>query len=165
MKNVYIFWIAFGILLSLSFYQSIKTANLQNEVEQLSNSKSISNNKEELAVLMLRMQMYMNKLWFAGSNENWELAGFYVHELEEVMEEIEEGEYEEDGYPIYRLIKDWGIKPLEKLEASVEQKDKVLFQEKYNSQILSCNGCHSSVKHQFINITHPTTPFIDNQKY
>ncbi len=32
----------------------------------------------------------MDKLHFAGLEKNWELAGFYLHELEEQLEELEE---------------------------------------------------------------------------
>ncbi len=162
-NKIYIFWVAFTLLLGLSLYQSAKIANLQNALITLSENNE--SEKEELAVLMLRMQMYMNKLWFAGENESWELASFYVHELEEVMEEIEEGEYVEDEHPVYRLIKDWGLRPLEKLEESIKMQDKVLFAERYQAQILSCNSCHQTTKHGFIKIKTPTIPFIDNQVY
>src|SRR5690554_1826826 len=35
------------------------------------------------------IQNHHNKLWFAGINENWELAAFEIHELEEIFEDIE----------------------------------------------------------------------------
>ena len=36
----------------------------------------------ELAEGMHYLQIYMNKLWFAGIEENEELTNFYLHELE-----------------------------------------------------------------------------------
>src|SRR5690625_5306750 len=38
--------------------------------------------------LMGGLQNHHNKLWFAGTNENWELADFALHELEEIVEDI-----------------------------------------------------------------------------
>src|SRR5690606_39455232 len=37
---------------------------------------------------MGKVQTRHSKLWFAGVNENWELAEFEMHELEEVIEDI-----------------------------------------------------------------------------
>ncbi|CAN5274556.1 hypothetical protein BH23BAC1_BH23BAC1_49390 [soil metagenome] len=40
---------------------------------------------------MLYNQIYLDKLFFAGQSENWQLADFYHHELEENLEEWLEG--------------------------------------------------------------------------
>src|SRR5690349_14889212 len=45
----------------------------------------------EVAVYMGRIQAYHQKLWAAGEANNIELAAFYLHEMEEAMEEIAEG--------------------------------------------------------------------------
>jgi len=43
-----------------------------------------------LHTLMVDLGMRHASLWFAGEAENWPLADYVVHELEELVEEIEE---------------------------------------------------------------------------
>jgi len=35
------------------------------------------------------IQAHHSKLWFAGQNDNWKLAGFEVHEIMEAIEDIQ----------------------------------------------------------------------------
>ena len=42
-------------------------------------------------------QRFSDKLWMSGINENWELANFYAHELEEVTEEFIRENVDHDG--------------------------------------------------------------------
>jgi len=34
------------------------------------------------------IQVHHEKLWFAGTNQNWKLAGFEIHEIKESMDDI-----------------------------------------------------------------------------
>lgn len=34
------------------------------------------------------IQLHHNKLWFAGQNQNWELADFEIHEIIEAIDDI-----------------------------------------------------------------------------
>ena len=43
-------------------------------------------------------QCFSHKLWLAGKNQNWELADFYTHELEEVTEDLIAGNVLHDDY-------------------------------------------------------------------
>ena len=109
------------------------------------------------------LQLYFGKAWFAGEAENWELAHFYVHEMEEFMEGIVEGEVIHDGKNISQLMKDMSWAQLEALEASTESKDKLVFESAYTTMVNSCNSCHAVTKHPFIKIKKPTRPAFDNQ--
>lgn len=119
----------------------------------------------ELAVTMGRMQIYMNKLWFAGKRGNWDLAGFYIHETEECMEEIESKNLKEEGVELSSAIKDWGLNPLSELEKTIKDKDSKLFLNKYSLMVANCNSCHVATQKSFIKITEPTTPVFTNQVY
>jgi cytochrome c553 len=114
---------------------------------------------------MNHIQRHANKLYFAGQNENWPLAGFYVHELEEAMEEIAEGHIVDEGINISQLMKALGLPGLEGLEKSIEAKSKTEFNTAYNLLVTNCNTCHQSTQHPYIVIINPTTPALDNQKY
>src|SRR5258705_5044844 len=38
---------------------------------------------------MSGIQMHHAKLWFAGQNDNWELADFEIHEIQEALEDVQ----------------------------------------------------------------------------
>ncbi len=119
----------------------------------------------ELAPIMGRMQVYANKLWFAGDAENWELSAFYIEEIEEAMEEIEESNAEENGVNLSQAVKEWGLTPIKNLEKTVESKDKKQFILEYDNLTINCSGCHTTTKHSYIRIIRPTSPIFTNQKY
>jgi hypothetical protein len=117
----------------------------------------------EIAVYMNSLQRHSNKLWFAGSAGNWELAQFYAHELEESMEKIEHANVYEDGIAISPLIRNFGLKSVEQIEAAIEKKDVTAFETSYDLLVANCNNCHYTVKHDFIKIQRPKIPALDNQ--
>lgn len=119
----------------------------------------------EIAVYMNSLQRHSNKLWFAGSTGNWELAKFYAHELEESMEKIEHANVYEDGIAISPLIRNFGLKSVELIEEAVEKKEIAAFEKSYDLLVANCNNCHNTVKHGFIKIQRPKIPALDNQVY
>lgn len=118
----------------------------------------------ELAVLMGRMQLYMNKLYFAGINGNDELRDFYIHELEEITEEIEDGEVMHEGVNISQNMQMYGSAQLKAFEEAVADNSKD-FKSAYNGFVNACNSCHTASKYPFIIIKEPTKPVFDNQVY
>jgi len=42
----------------------------------------------EIADIMTKLQRHMNKLYFAGENQNWDLAAFYLEEVEETVKGV-----------------------------------------------------------------------------
>lgn len=119
----------------------------------------------ELAEHMGSLQRYMNKLWFAGINENEALAAFYIHEIEENMEEIVEGNIMDDGKDISVLMKSMALPALEQLDEVIDQRDFAAFQNEYLTLVNACNSCHQVTEHAFIRITQPETPAFTNQVY
>lgn len=119
----------------------------------------------EIAESMGNMQRYMNKLWFAGSASNWELADFYTHEIEETMEELIEEKIEDEGHNISVLVETMALPSLEKLEEVLASRDADGFKEIYSGLVNSCNACHQVTEHAFVQITIPSAPAFTNQKY
>lgn len=156
-------------IFAISIYLGLNQYNLHKDVEKLKSEKIIhhSNSEEEieLAVYMNRLQLFMNKLWFAGKNNNWDLASFYVEELEETMEEIAKNPIEEDGVRIDQLMKVHGTPSIEKIEEEVNSKNAQGFFPAYDNLILSCNKCHEDAQHPFIKIKIPDVPVFTNQIY
>lgn len=63
-------------------------AEMQNRIDSLEN-KLAKTYKPGFGDFMGNLQTHHSKLWFAGQNENWDLADFELHELEEAIEDIQ----------------------------------------------------------------------------
>lgn len=118
---------------------------------------------EELSVLMLRLQIHMDKLFWAGKAQNWPLAAFYAHELEETLEAITAAKIVDDGVNVSVLAKPMLGGALKGVSTAVEKKTG--FMGAYTATVKACNGCHAATKHGFIRIKLPTRPIFDNQVY
>lgn len=118
----------------------------------------------ELAISMGRMQLFMNKLYFAGIAGNAELRDFYIHEIEEAMDEIAQADVKEDGVDISQNIEMFGLAQIEVFEKAIAENPEQ-FTEAYNAFVNACNSCHTASKYPFIIIKEPTNPVFDNQVY
>ena len=107
------------------------------------------------------IQNHHNKLWFAGINENWELAAFEIHELEEIFEDIENTYPNREETKFIPMIHPG----LEAVEKAVSEQNSDIFKSSYQTLTNACNTCHKATKHEFINITIPTAPSYTNQDY
>ncbi len=119
----------------------------------------------ELAHPMGQMQKFMDKLHFAGREQNWELAGFYLHELEEQAEEIVESGVHEDGVDVSQLTQQLLVSQIEELEEHVQMEDSAKFESGYLELVDRCNACHQTSSHGFIQIKVPELSMFKNQEY
>jgi hypothetical protein len=120
----------------------------------------------ELAGVMAKLQLHANKLYFAGSRQNWALADFYVEEIEETVKDICKRRNIMHGQiNISGLMPALLLPEVEKLEATVARKDPVAFRENYTALTAACNACHTAARKAFIVIEDPRTPALDNQRY
>jgi len=117
----------------------------------------------ELATLMLRLQIHMDKLHFSGKAGNQPLTAFYVHEIRETVEEIEQAGITEDGVAVSLLAPRMLEPALKKLDEAT--KASAGFAKAYSDTVAACNGCHVASKHGFIVIRMPDRPMFDNQVY
>lgn len=116
-----------------------------------------------LIMLMGQLQLFMNKLYFSGINNNEPLTEFYVHEIEEVMEDIAEGNVTHEDIDISAKMESFGLAQLEVFERAIESGND--FKDAYNGLVASCNACHQASKYPFIIIKEPTNMIFDNQVY
>jgi hypothetical protein len=104
-------------------------------------------------------------LWFAGEAENWPLADYMIHELEELVEAIEE------LHPVYRevqvaaLIREMTHPAVEALEEAVEGEDRAAFAGAYDRLTAACNACHVASDRGVLVIQRPTAPPLTNLRY
>ena len=111
--------------------------------------------EEEVAVYMSRMHLYAQKLWAAGNAGDLELARFYQHEVEEVMEEVGNAGIIHDSIDVSAQMKVYGIPAIERLEHDFDTKGLDGFASAYDALIGNCNACHAVTDHDFIRIVVP----------
>jgi len=104
---------------------------------------------QPLLTLMHNMQYYGHKLGLAIDAGNAKLMGFYVHEVEEVIEAV--GEIESyDGIAISTLLKSTLEPKFEALEAAIELGDAERIDGAYDGLLSGCNACHKSSNRPYI---------------
>jgi len=118
-----------------------------------------------LHTLMVDLGIRHASLWFAGDAENWPLADYMVHELEELVEDIEE------LHPVYRevqvaaLLGEMTHPAVEALEDAVEEEDRAAFVEAYDRLTAACNACHTASDRAALVIQRPTAPPLTNLRF
>lgn len=157
--------LSIGITLSImtiySCQKSGKASNkaLTNKVQKL--QKQLEGLKPGFGDVMLGVQTHHAKLWFAGTNQNWELADFELHEIEENIEKIK------NLYPDDNRTKDLSsLDPaLDSLGLAIQAKKVEKFKKSFSFLTNSCNDCHQKNGVAFNVITIPDRPPVPNQKF
>lgn len=113
------------------------------------------------AEMMNSAQRYHIKLWFAAINENWELADFELHELEEVFEKIEKYKADKSYIDLIPTI----YPPIDLVEKSIEEQNPEKFKENFMLLTNTCTSCHKKTDHPFITIKIPESNPYSNQEF
>lgn len=144
--------------------KSETSANLELKVKSL--EKDIEDLKPGLGDIMSVIQSHHAKLFFAGKNENWELAKFEHHEIEEGFESASRWHEIIDNVsePTAQLLK-ITESGMQELETAIEEKSKSRFLSAYKNLTTSCNACHAAAAHSFIKIQEPKTLTFTNQRF
>lgn len=119
----------------------------------------------ELAPHMAALQRFAAKLHHAGTSENWPLAGFYEHEIEEVAEEIVAGGFEEDGHAMGSLVEQMLLPAVERTGEAIAAGSAADFEVAYGALVTACNACHAATDHGFVTITVPQQNTFTNQDF
>ncbi len=119
----------------------------------------------ELSDLMLKLQIHAGKLYFAAAAQHWELAQFYLHELEETAESVASGAFVEGGVNVGELMERSLLPRIEALEGAVAAGDPASFPDAYRALTATCNACHMASGHHFVVIREPLAPVFTNQRY
>jgi hypothetical protein len=110
---------------------------------------------------MSGIQIHHAKLWFAGTNENWELADFEMHEIGETIDAIEKYEPEREESRSIPMIKP----ALDSVSAAIKNKDLTLFKNSFVLLTNTCNNCHKAVNFSFNEVKIPDNPPFSNQVF
>ncbi len=142
-----------------------QTINEQKVVDLKHNITHKEDKEEEFPLVeyMSKMLYYTQKVGMAGKYQNWDLAGFYVHELEESVEVLADSHVVYDGVEVSNLAKN--LEPLiEQLETHVKEGNAVEFPKTYQTLIRNCNNCHISANKPYIVVEAPQKDF-DGQRF
>ena len=117
--------------------------------------------KPGLGEFMSSIQVHHAKLWFAGTNNNWKLADFEIHEIMEAVDDIKQ--YAADRQEVKELP--MLLPALDSVNNAIEKKDKPLFEKQYTVLTNTCNACHTAVHYEFNKVKIPASPPLSNQVF
>lgn len=118
---------------------------------------------DDLVGLMSALQTFTHKLQLSLDNDNTELAAFYAHEVEELIEEVGDvAEY--DGHPVGQLATAMLDPALRRLGSALTQAGDIdAAARELDAFINACNACHVATDHAFIVIErNPANPYLQS---
>ncbi len=117
--------------------------------------------KPGLGESMMGIQVHHAKIWFAGKNGNWPLAGFEVGEIKETLEDVKQ--YCSDRPEVKSLPIIYPA--LDSLANAIKARSPQQFEKAFVFLTKSCNDCHQTTHHEFNVIKTPDVPPVTNQVY
>ncbi len=146
----------FFLLNGCSNNNDIKISKLKSEIDSIK-----TNYRPELGEFMLDIQLHHAKIWFAGINQNWQLANYETDELKESFDDaakIETNRIETKNFKmIYPMIL--------KLKNDIASKNIDKFKQDFSALTNTCNDCHTVSKYAFNKIIIPTGLPVTNQNF
>jgi hypothetical protein len=118
-----------------------------------------------LGEFMTATQLRHAKLWFAGKQNNWDLAAYEIDEIKEGLEDAARLHPTFDGVPVAEMIKTIIDPRIEELEKAVRAKSNAKFMVAFDELTSGCNSCHAGANKPFIRIQRPTESPLTNQNF
>ena len=140
--------------------QADKTQQLQIQIDSLK-SRLDNSYQPGFGEFMSSIQVHHAKLWFAGINNNWELADFEIHEIQESLDDIQQFNTDRLEAKTIGMISP----AIDSVSNAIKQKNQLLFKSSYTLLTNTCNNCHKATKHEFNVVTIPAIPPISNQSF
>ncbi|HET6723369.1 MAG TPA: hypothetical protein VFH07_11485 [Chitinophagaceae bacterium] len=140
--------------------QTHNTGSLQDRIDSLE-KKLAHTYKPGFGEFMSSIQIHHAKLWFAGMNQNWELADFEMHEIAETIDAIKEYLPEREESKKVDILEP----SLDAVNDALQKKDSALFNSSYILLTNSCNNCHKAVNFGFNIVKIPDKPPFSNQAF
>ena len=134
--------------------------NLQHQMDSLRNKINHAYSPG-VGEFMSSIQMHHAKLWFAGKNENWELANFEMEEIQESLDDIQQYCADSPSIKPLPMI----FPPLDSLRLAISEKNIGKFKSGFNLLTNTCNNCHKATNHAFNVIRIPDIPPVTNQVF
>jgi len=118
-----------------------------------------------LGEFMTATQLRHAKLWFAGKQNNWDLAAYEIDEIAEGLEDAEKQFPTHDGVPVADMIKANIDPAVEQLKKAVGARSRTKFVVAFDNLTRACNACHAGANKPFIQIQRPSSSPLSNQNF
>lgn len=148
------------IIISACNQQGNNSSNLQAQIDSLQ-TKLNDTYKPGFGEFMSSIQVHHNKLWFAGQAQNWKLADFEIHEIQEAVDDVEKFQTEREESRQIPMIKP----ALNSVTSAIEHKDSSAFKSSYILLTNTCNNCHKATNFEFNQVKIPDNPPFSNQVF
>lgn len=106
----------------------------------------------ELASQMADLQRWTHKTVLALDARNAELADFYLHEVEETVERIQEDVPTYEGHPVAELSQQILVPNVDALDKALDERAWPTVDARVQELAQSCNRCHRETDHGFIQV-------------
>lgn len=140
--------------------QTAGSKSLQLQIDSLQN-KLNNSYKPGFGEFMSTIQVHHAKLWFAGENQNWQLADFEIHEIKESLDGIKTYCSDRPETNSLGMID----APIDSLQNAIMEKNISRLKSAYVLLTNTCNTCHEATAHGFNVIKIPTSIPFSNQEF
>lgn len=148
------------IAISACKQQEGNSSNLQARIDSLE-EKLNDTYKPGFGEFMSSIQIHHNKLWFAGQAQNWKLADFEIHEIQEAVDDVEKFQTEREESRQIPMLKP----ALDSVISAIKQKNIATFKNSYILLTNTCNNCHKATNFEFNQVKIPDSPPFSNQVF
>ncbi|MDE3235388.1 MAG: hypothetical protein KGO81_05480 [Bacteroidota bacterium] len=154
----------FSLLISMLAGCGQQQANSTSKTEKADSSNASATIKPYapgFGEFMSSIQVHHEKLWFAGINNNWQLADFEINEIKEALRGIEDYCTDRPERKSLTMI----YPAIDSISSAIQQKNLGSFKSNFTILTQTCNTCHKATDHGFNVIQIPTTPPFSNQSF
>lgn len=146
------------LFIALTFYACSSDSALQDRVNKLE-TKLSETYKPGFGEFMGYIQIHHAKLWFAGKNENWDLADFEIKEIKETFGNLQKYETDRPEIQTIPMI----FPALDSISTAISGKNAEGFNKSFRLLTKTCNLCHQAVGYGFNRVKIPEEPPFSNQ--
>jgi hypothetical protein len=122
-------------------------------------------NPQMAALMSMLIQPRHEKLWLAGKEENWPLAGYALQELKQGFGVVARAVPRWKGLPVPDLIEAAVAPTFAVIDFAIKAGEPHQFKESFQKLTQGCNNCHTTADHGFIVIKVPETSAFPNQEF
>ena len=159
--------LVFGWMTAFGFAASSQPSNTPQQSPQASTpTQELSKSYlPGLGEFMGRIQVDHAKLWLAGEARNWELAGYQLGELKEVLSDVQDLVPRYQHVPVGEMIDAIIVGTITDLENAIATRDFSAFSVSFDELTAACNSCHQAANRAYIVIRRPTQSNFSNQEF
>ncbi|MEL6615804.1 MAG: hypothetical protein AAFQ43_08705 [Bacteroidota bacterium] len=106
--------------------------------------------ESEVLTSMIRFQRYYEKAGAAAEAQNWPLAAFYAHEVEETAAHVAASGWVDDGVELGPLAERYAVPAAEQMHLAAEATDGAAFDQAMIEMAAACTVCHRQTDHPFL---------------